>query len=61
MKLKERTINSPQVGFEPMISLLTANFSTTELLMNIGLRKPTLVLWTNIRQNENWFVTLFLT
>nr|GFA36479.1 hypothetical protein [Tanacetum cinerariifolium] len=36
---KARTLNSPQVGFEPTTSQLTADRSTTKLLRNNGLKE----------------------
>ena len=60
---KARTINSPQVGFEPTTSQLTADRSTTELLRNNGLklRKPTLVLWTPTYDRTKKCSSLFFT
>lgn len=37
--IKAKTRNSPQVGFEPTTSQLTADRSTTELLRNNGLKE----------------------
>ncbi|XLU64437.1 hypothetical protein S245_023646, partial [Arachis hypogaea] len=58
-----RTQNSPQVGFEPTTSQLTADRSTTELLRNKGLklRKPTLVLWTPTYDRTKKGSSLFFT
>ncbi|QCD93695.1 hypothetical protein DEO72_LG5g1771 [Vigna unguiculata] len=60
---KAITPNSPQVGFEPTTSQLTADRSTTELLRNNGLklRKPTLILWTPTYDRTKKGSSLFFT